>query len=88
MAFEKMESLVTDKSFSKLQTDFKSCNSISNVNDTWVFFLNIGSFIMGIVQYNGQVSGMEISSLCKYMTNTSRTPYENLAQIYRVGIKI
>lgn len=84
-AFEKMENLVGDKSFTKLQEDFKSCNDISNGNDTYLFFLNIGSFIMGIVQYNGQVSGLEISSLCKYMTNSSRTPYDNLAQIYQVG---
>ncbi|KXJ05990.1 thymus-specific serine protease, partial [Exaiptasia diaphana] len=82
-AFQKMENLVANRSFIKLKTDFKSCNDVSSPNDTWIFSLNLASFIMGIVQYNEQVPGLEISSLCKRMTNASNSPYENFAKLYQ-----
>ncbi|XP_031554719.1 thymus-specific serine protease-like isoform X2 [Actinia tenebrosa] len=81
-AFKQIEEYITEKNFSQLQEDFNSCNDISNTNDSWMFAVNLASFVMGIVQYNRQTPGLDISTLCKYVTNSSGTPYLNFASLY------
>lgn len=82
-AFEQVDGLIADRQFAKLEQDFNSCNDISNVNDTAMFVTNLAGSFMGVVQYNGQVPGLNISVLCSQMTRTGFSPYDNLVTLFK-----
>lgn len=61
--------------------DFNTCSNISNVNDTALFVTNLAGVIMGVVQYNGQAPGLNISTVCSHMTGSGSSPYDNLVTL-------
>ena len=77
-AFQQVDGLIADRQFSKLKQDFNSCDDISNVNDTAMFVSNLAGTFEGVVQYNNQMFGLNISVLCSKMTRTGFSPYDNL----------
>lgn len=75
--------MVNSGQLKQLETDFKSCKSISNPLDQQVFAENLAGNFQGVVQYNKEVPGMDIEDLCEYMTSTS-DPYQGLINLNNV----
>ena len=83
-AFKYVDQLISQRRFKTLEHDFSSCADISQPDNTWFFTNNLGNFLDGTVQYNGQTGGMDIGSVCRYMNTKSKTPYQNLVQLIEV----
>lgn len=79
-AFIQIDGLLKSKQFKMLQKDFKSCGPISDSLDSMTFVSNLAGNIMGVVQYNNEVPGMDVGKLCDIMTTTS-DPYKNMATL-------
>ena len=86
-AFEHVDQLIAEKQFKTLEQDFLSCADISHPDDTWFFTKNLGNFLDATVQYNEQIGGFTIASICQYMDVPSQTPYNNLIPLIRVKKK-
>lgn len=66
-----------------LEKDFLSCGPLSEKNDQMVFVNNLAGIFAGVVQYNNEVPGLNIQSLCKKMTKSDDS-YKNLQMVYKV----
>ena len=67
-----------------LETDFKSCNAISDPNDSQTFVSNLAGNIQGVVQYNNEAPGINIADVCQTMITTSN-PYNNMIELNKVS---
>lgn len=83
-AFADIDQLIENGLFSQLRQDFLSCDDISSHYDMVTFVGNLGGIIMGIAQYNNQIQFRNISTFCKYMTEQSQKPYQNLMTYNKV----
>ncbi|XP_064612363.1 thymus-specific serine protease-like [Liolophura sinensis] len=79
-AFADIDQLIENGMFNQLRQDFLSCNDISAHYDMVTFVGNLAGIIMGIAQYNNQVQFQNITTFCKYMTQASQKPYQNLVK--------
>ncbi|KAH3770490.1 hypothetical protein DPMN_171777, partial [Dreissena polymorpha] len=79
-AFRQIDDMILYTLYDQLQEDFQSCNKISMQEDTVQFVSNLAGNIMGVVQYNNEIPGQNISHVCEVMTSTSN-PYTNLVAL-------
>lgn len=86
-AFKVVDQLIHDKQLDQLAKDFLSCAPISEKMDIVTFVSNLAGGIEGIVQYNNELPGANISHICKVMTQPSE-PYQNLIQLNKELMEI
>ena len=79
-----VDQMIHDKQLDQLAKDFVSCAPLDDDMDIVLFASNLAGDIQGVVQYNNEVPGANISSVCKIMTQTNN-PYQNLIQLNKVG---
>ena len=85
-AFEAVDKLIAQRKWRKLASDFESCRPISNEDDVMQAASNLGDIFSGVIQYNNEMkTGLNISSLCAYMTSAGK-PYDNLRKLNKVSL--
>ena len=84
-AFQVVDQFISDGQLDRLASDFKSCGPVSEKMDIVTFASNLAGGIMGIVQYNNELPGANISHICDVMTQPN-DPYENLIQLNKVNL--
>ena len=67
-----------------LAQDFYSCKPLEGKGDVYQFVSNLAGSFMGVVQYNLEVPGQNITGLCQQMTVSSDS-YSNLRHLYKVS---
>lgn len=82
-AFQRIDSLIQANQTLQLEKDFLSCGSLSEKNDQMVYVNNLANIVQGVVQYNNELPGMNIQSLCKQMTKSDDS-YKNLQMVNKV----
>lgn len=86
-AFQKIDSMIQANQTVQLEKDFLSCGPLSEKNDQMVFVNNLAGIFAGVVQYNNEVPGLNIQSLCKQMTKSDDS-YKNLQMVYKMAMKL
>lgn len=81
--FQRIDSMIQANQTLQLEKDFLSCGSLSEKNDQMVFVNNLANIVQGVVQYNNELPGMNIQSLCKQMTKSDDS-YKNLQMVNKV----
>ena len=79
-----VDQMILDKQLDQLAKDFVSCAPLQEDMDIILFASNLAGDIQGVVQYNNEIPGANISSVCKIMT-LPNNPYQNLIQLNKVG---
>ena len=69
----------------QLAADFGSCQPISSKEDIFQFASNLADVFMGTVQYNNEMPGRNVASLCKNMTKPGADPYQSLVALNKVS---
>lgn len=81
-ATQKIQALTTTTDgLNALSTQFSTCDPIQ-LEDIPVFMQSLAGNFMGIVQYNLEFAGTNISTLCDVMTNSSNDPLTNYLRIW------
>uniref|UniRef100_A0A8W8I0N9 Thymus-specific serine protease n=1 Tax=Magallana gigas TaxID=29159 RepID=A0A8W8I0N9_MAGGI len=86
-AFQRIDSMIQANQTVQLEKDFLSCGPLSEKNDQMVFVNNLAGIFAGVVQYNNEVPGLNIQSLCKQMTKSDDS-YKNLQMVYKMAMKL
>ena len=60
-----------------------SCKPLSGDYDVFQFVSNMADVIMGTVQNNGEIRGLDITRLCEAMTKPG-DPYQSLINLQKV----
>ncbi len=70
---------------SDLSTDFNTCTDLLSKDDVNLFVGNVAAPFMSTVQYNNEMSGFTISSLCSnMMTSGNKSAYNKLRDLTKV----
>ncbi|XP_078517215.1 thymus-specific serine protease-like [Lissotriton helveticus] len=81
-AFDTVDHMLQTANITQLEKDFSSCESLKGSDDYIEFVSNLADIFMGVVQYNMEMPGNDISKLCNTMTDESlRTSYRRLMVI-------
>uniref|UniRef100_UPI00398EDDF2 LOW QUALITY PROTEIN: thymus-specific serine protease n=1 Tax=Pristiophorus japonicus TaxID=55135 RepID=UPI00398EDDF2 len=67
--FSQLDQILDTGNTSRLEADFSSCRTLNESDDCREFASNLADIVMGTVQYNKEMVGMSIASLCRVMTN-------------------
>ena len=76
--------MIQNKQLDQLAKDFVSCAPIQEEMDIVLFASNLAGDIQGVVQYNNEIPGSNISRQCEIMTQPN-DPYKNLIQLNKVS---
>lgn len=68
---------------SSLSAMFNTCNPIQT-EDVPNFFQSLAGNFMGVVQYNLEIQGVNISTLCNIMTNSAKDPLSNYLDVWNM----
>ncbi|XP_052819166.1 thymus-specific serine protease-like [Mya arenaria] len=79
-AFSVIDSMIDNGKTDQLKEDFLSCNHLMMKEDQVQFVTNLAGNIMGVVQYNNEIPGQNISHVCDVMLSASN-PYSNLIKL-------
>jgi serine protease 16 len=77
--------MIDNGDLKQLENDFYACAAIDGKKDIYQFVSNLADAFMGVVQYNLEVPGQTISSLCQQMTS-SEDSYANLQVLFKVRL--
>ncbi|XP_069500482.1 thymus-specific serine protease [Ambystoma mexicanum] len=81
-AFLMVDHMLQAGNISQLEKDFSSCESLKGSDDYMEFVSNLADLFMGVVQYNMEIPGNDISKLCSIMTDEKLgTSYDRLMVI-------
>ncbi|XP_078517213.1 thymus-specific serine protease-like [Lissotriton helveticus] len=81
-AFDRVDHMLQTANITQLEKDFSSCESLKGSDDYIEFVSNLADIFMGVVQYNMEMPGNDISKLCNTMTDESLgTSYRRLMVI-------
>lgn len=86
-AFQTVDFKITTGQFKELESDFLSCGPIQEKMDIVTFVSNLAGYFMGVVQYNEEIPGQNISMICKAMLSTG-DPYENLITVNKMFLDL
>ncbi|OWF35753.1 thymus-specific serine protease-like [Mizuhopecten yessoensis] len=79
-AFIQIDALLKLGNHKMLEGYFKSCQPVTDPLDRLTFVSNLASIIQGAVQYNREIPGLDIDTICGIMQVTS-DPLANLASL-------
>lgn len=83
-AFQVVDSMLSNKELKRLEADFISCKPIEGEYDVYQFVSNLADVFMGTVQYNDEIPGQTISSLCEAMAKSGEA-YQRLIELNKVS---
>lgn len=84
-AFQDVDQLIAAKNYEKLEKDFSTCEKFSSPKDPFMFTENLSDSFKQTVQYNEELKGMTIATICSNMSSNNQTAYENLQRINKVS---
>jgi len=80
-AAQTVADLVRSGDYNKLSTDFKTCAPLESRLDISTFMSVLMGNIQGVVQYNNEGSGLNVSNVCSTMTADLSTPYDSFMKV-------